>query len=149
MNIFIASDHKGLEFKDSLVKYLEENNLNVNGISLQNNESDDYPDFAFEVCQNVVKDKEALGILICGNGIGMSIAANKVKGIRAARVYSVDDAFKSRNHNGVNVITLGSNIDLELAKEIVDTFINTKSATEERHIRRINKIIDYENTHEL
>ena len=74
----------------------------------------------------------------------MSIAANKVKGIRCARVTNVDDAFKCKNHNGANVIALGANLELEETKKIIDTFIVTKPASEERHLRRINKIIQFE-----
>ena len=74
----------------------------------------------------------------------MSIAANKVKGVRAARVCSVDDACKAKNHNGANVITFGANLDFELIKEIIDSFIGTKAPDEERHLRRISKIEQYE-----
>ena len=81
---------------------------------------------------------------LAGNGIGISIAANKVKGIRCARVVSEEDAHHAKNHNGANVIAFGG-ISKEEALNIIKTFLNTKSATEERHIRRIKKIIDYEN----
>ena len=90
------------------------------------------------------KDENALGILICGNGVGMSIAANKVKGIRCVRATTTDDAFKGKNHNGANVLSLGANLSKDLAKEIVDTFITTKPASLDRYLRRIEKIIKYE-----
>ena len=144
MKVFIASDHRGENLKNSIYGYLKENNIEVLEIGLSNNELDDYPDFAFKLCKLVNENENSLGILVCGNGIGMSIAANKVKGIRCARVVDQDDAFKAKNHNGANVIAFGENIDLENAKEIVDTFILTKSASEERHLKRINKIIQYE-----
>ena len=111
---------------------------------LINSNDDDYPDFAFDVCKNVLKDKENLGILICGNGIGISIAANKVKNIRCARIMSEEDAHHAKNHNGANVIAFGG-IPSQEAIKIVDTFIETPVVTEERHLRRIQKIIDYEN----
>ena len=95
--------------------------------------------------KNVANDNDSIGILICGTGIGMSIAANKVKGIRAARCVTPMDAYHTRNDNNANVLCLGYNQDLNLLLEIIDTFINTKSSTEERHIRRINKISSYEN----
>lgn len=144
MKIYIASDHAGEERKKEIIKYLNENNIEVLTIPLENNPTDDYPKFAFMLCSKVVKEK-TLGLLICGNGIGMSIAANKVKGIRAARCCSVDDAFKAKNHNGANVITIGANLDLELSKEIIDSFLVTKDPNEERHLRRVNEIITYEN----
>ena len=145
MKIFIAADHLGVESKERIIVYLKANEIEVLEIDLKNSELDDYPDFAFKLGEVVRKDNNAIGILICGNGIGMSIAANKVKGIRCARVTDVDDAFKAKNHNGANVIAMGANLDFELQKEIVDTFISTKYPSLERYLNRINKIIKYEN----
>lgn len=144
MKIYIAADHKGVELKKQVIDYLEKNNINVIDIGLENYELDDYPDFAFKVCEKVIENKDNLGILICGNGIGMSIAANKVKGIRAARAVTVDDAFKAKNHNGANVIALSSEVDLATTKEIIDMFLVSKSATDDRFKRRISKIESYE-----
>ncbi len=146
MKIYIACDHRGVELKNKLTKYLKENGLNVLDIGIPNSELDDYPDFAFKLGEMVRDDEKNLGILICGSGIGMSIAANKVKGIRCVRAVSVDDAFKGKNHNGCNVIAIGSEVttDLDLVKEIIDTFINTKMASEERHLKRIKVIEKYE-----
>ena len=146
MKIFISADHKGVELKNEVIKYLKNNAINVEDIGLENYDLDDYPDFAFAVCKEVVKDEDNLGILICGNGIGMSIAANKVKGIRAARAVTVDDAFKAKNHNGANVLALSSEVDIATTKEIIDTFLVTKSATDERFKRRIDKISRYESS---
>lgn len=146
MKIFIAADHKGVELKNEVIKYLLNNGIDIEEIGLQNYELDDYPDFAFAVCDKVVKDPDSLGILICGNGIGMSIAANKVKGIRAARAVTIDDAFKAKNHNGANVLALSSEVDIATTKEIIDTFLITKSATDERFKRRIDKISKYESS---
>ena len=147
MKIYISADHKGVELKNEVINYLTNNGITVIDIGLVNHDLDDYPDFAFAVCDKVVKDDDSLGILICGNGIGMSIAANKVDGIRAARAVSVDDAFKAKNHNGANVLALSSEVDLATTKEIVDTFIITKTATDERFRRRIDKIEKYESSH--
>lgn len=144
MQIFIGSDHRGVELKQQIIKNLESDGFTVYDTKLKNNEMDDYPDFAFEVGENVLKNEDALGILICGNGIGISIAANKVKGIRCARVLNEDDAFKSKNHNGANVIAIGADKSLNDAMEIVNVFISTKPASEERHLKRIEKIINYE-----
>ena len=144
MKLFIGADHRGKELENYLFQSLKEAGIDIEMSSIKNNEEDDYPDFAFDVCQKVLKDPFNLGILICGNGIGISIAANKVKGIRCARVVNEEDAHHAKNHNGANVIAFGG-ISKEEALNIIKTFLNTKSATEERHIRRIKKIIDYEN----
>ena len=144
MKLFIGADHRGKELENNLFQSLKEAGIDVEMSSIKNNEEDDYPDFAFDVCKNVLKEEGNLGILICGNGIGISIAANKVKGIRCARVVNEEDAHHAKNHNGANVIAFGG-ISKEEALNIIKTFLNTKSATEERHIRRIKKIIDYEN----
>ena len=145
MQIFIGSDHRGVSLKQEIIKNLKEDGFNIEDTKLQNNELDDYPDFAFEVGKNVIKNEKALGILICGNGIGISIAANKVKGIRCARVLNEEDVFKAKNHNGANIIALPGDLSIDKAMEIVNVFISTKSASEERHLKRINKIIKYEN----
>ena len=145
MIVFIAADHQGVDLKNNLINYLSNNGLTVKEIGVENSELDDYPDFAFKLCDLVKKEDNALGILICGNGVGMSIAANKVSGIRCVRALSTDDAFKGKHHNGANVLALGINLEEELTKEIVDTFITTKPATIDRYLRRIDKIIKYEN----
>ena len=145
MKIYIASDHRGVLLKNKIIKHLMAKKILVNEVSIINNENDDYPDFAFAVCQKVLEDDTNLGILLCGNGIGMSIAANKVKGIRAVRAVDELDCYNGKNHNGANVLCVGSNLDEELVKTMVDTFINTPNPNEERHIKRINKIIKYEN----
>lgn len=144
MKIFIGSDHRGVELKNQIIAKLKEAYMEVEDTKLQNNESDDYPDFAFEVGENVINNNDSIGILICGNGIGISIAANKVKGIRCARVLNEDDAYKSRSHNGANIIALSAEIDINENLKIIKTFINTEQAKEERHIKRIEKIIKYE-----
>lgn len=145
MKIYIASDHRGVLLKNKIIKHLMDKKILVNEVSIINNENDDYPDFAFAVCQKVLEDDTNLGILLCGNGIGMSIAANKVKGIRAIRAVDELDCYNGKNHNGANVLCIGSNLDEELVKTMVDTFINTPNPNKERHIKRINKIIKYEN----
>ena len=144
MKIFIGSDHRGVSLKEQIINILETDGFTVVNTKTKNHDYDDYPDFAFEVGENILKEKGSLGILICGNGIGISIAANKVKGIRCARVLTEDDAFKSKNHNGANCIAIGADEPLESVIKIIEVFINTKPADEERHLKRINKIIDYE-----
>ena len=144
MKIYIASDHRGVEVENKITEYLTQMGLTVLKSKMEHTPTDDYVDFAFELAHNVASSDDTLGILLCGTGIGMSIAANKVKGIRAARCVDVDDAFYSKNHNAANVICLSSNIEEGYLYEIIDTFINTKSASEEKHINRVNKIINYE-----
>ena len=85
------------------------------------------------------------GVLICGTGIGMCIAANKIKGIRCANVHNIEEAFLSRSHNDANIIALSSSLNKELAYRLIDRFINTPFSNEERHIKRIKKITDIEN----
>lgn len=145
MKIFIGTDHRGVEIENNIINYLKENGLEVIKSTKKHYDTDDYPDFAFDVAKNVVNNPDSLGILICGTGIGMSIAANKVKGIRAARCTSKDDAFYSKIHNKANILCLGMNNTYEEMLEIIDTFINTKNADEEKHLNRVNKIIKYEN----
>lgn len=145
MTIYIAADHLGIDIKNELIDYLKINGLNIQEIGIENTELDDYPDFAFKLGKLVNRTEKSLGILICGNGVGMSIAANKVNGIRCVRAVDKDDAFKGKHHNGANVLAVGSNLGIEKVKEIVDTFINTKPATIDRYLRRIEKIISYEN----
>ena len=143
MRIIIGCDHRGVELKKQIIANLKNDGFEVVESSVKNNENDDYPDFAFDVANKVKNDD--LGILICGNGIGISIAANKVKGIRCARVVDVDDVFKAKTHNGANIIAFGANNDIDKAMEMVNVFIATKYPTEERHLKRIEKIIKYEN----
>lgn len=144
MRIAIASDHRGVDYKKEVINYLESKNYQIIDCSQENTPTDDYPDFAFAVCKKVV-DKEAdIGILVCRTGIGMSIAANKVKGIRCAKINSVEDARLSRNDNGANVMTFNYTEDINNIKEYIDTFINAEVIDDERHARRVNKIIKYE-----
>ncbi len=143
MKIIIGCDHRGVELKNEIIDNLKADGFDVISSSVINNENDDYPDFAFDVANQVKEDN--LGILICGNGIGISIAANKVKGIRCARVCDVDDVFKAKTHNGANIIAFGANNSIDKAMEMINVFIATKGPSEAKHIKRIEKIIKYEN----
>ena len=144
MKIVIGSDHRGVSLRKEIINNLVQDGFEVVETTIPNSETDDYPDFAFDVANKMTEDD--LGILICGNGIGISIAANKVKGIRCARVVNADDAFKAKTHNGANVIAFGADGNtIDNAMDIINTFISTKPASEERHLNRINKIIKYEN----
>jgi ribose 5-phosphate isomerase B len=143
MSIYIASDHRGIKLSDYLKEQLK-NKYNVVSSKVENSLEDDYPDFAFDVCTKMSKEED-YGILICGNGVGIAIAANKVKGIRCGRVVSLDDAIQAKQHNYANVISLPADMEPKIALEIVNKFIETPHAKEDRHLRRVNKIISYEN----
>lgn len=143
MELYIGSDHRGQELRDYIYDELKKEGYQIFKTTIPTTPDDDYPDFAFDVCTSVTKNKANLGILICGNGIGISIAANKVKHIRCARVVSEEDAHHAKNHNGANVVAFGG-LSKEEALKIVKKFIETPIPTEERHIRRIEKILKYE-----
>jgi ribose 5-phosphate isomerase B len=149
IKIYIGGDHQGNKIIPSILEYAKEKGYDFCESSLPHNETDDYPDFAYDVCKKVLKEN-TLGILVCGSGIGISIAANKIKGIRCARVFDKNDAYTCKNHNGANVIAFSANLDINTIKEIIDTFISTPKPTEERHLRRIEKINQIEaGTYEL
>ena len=138
--IFIASDHGGFNLKKDILKYFNKNYPIKDLGPIQNKKSVDYPDFAHKLCKQVAKNKKHVGILVCGSGVGMSIAANKNKGIRAALCYSVKNAKLSRLHNDANVITLGERlIKKTVALKCVESFLKTEFEGG-RHIKRIKKI---------
>ncbi|MFH1256019.1 MAG: ribose 5-phosphate isomerase B [Candidatus Diapherotrites archaeon] len=141
MKAFIASDHAGLELKKGILRHLKAKGVKAEDLGPENAGQVDYPDFAKKVAKNVAAEKGSIGVLICGSGIGMSIAANKVKGIRAAKCNSVEEARLSRQHNNANVLCLGARIlETNLALEIVDAFIETPFSGDERHKRRVEKM---------
>lgn len=143
MNIGIANDHRGLIIKQKLTKYLKNIGYNIIDYGTDTNVSTDYPIYAFKVGEDIRDNKIDFGILICGTGIGMSIACNKVKNVRCARVCSNDDAYYARLHNNANIIALSENI--ENVEEIVLTFLDTKFSNEEKHQRRVELIDKYDN----
>ena len=144
MRVSIATDHNGVIEKQELITFLKEMNVEVIDCSENNTPTDDYPDFALVVANKVANKECDLGILLCGTGIGMSIAANKVKGIRCAKVSSVDEARLSKEHNNANVIALSYKEEMTKLKEMIKTFIETSFSNEERHIRRVSKITSLE-----
>lgn len=143
MKIAIANDHNGISIKTMLKKYLEELGYEVLDFGSNTSESVDYPNYAFKVGKSVASKETALGILICGTGIGMSIACNKVKGVRCAKVSNLEESILSRQHNNANVIALSSHLSESDLKEITKAFIETNFSSEERHIRRNNLIDNY------
>jgi|WetSurMetagenome_2_1015567.scaffolds.fasta_scaffold259671_2 ribose 5-phosphate isomerase B len=139
--VYIGCDHAGFEMKEGLKKHLVEQGVKFLDLGTFSQDSIDYPDIAREVSEKVVEEKNALGILICGTGIGMMMSANKLKGVRAAVCTHELMAKMARSHNDANILCLGSRIiGLELAKHITDVFLETEFEDEERHNRRIAKM---------
>ena len=139
-NIAIASDHAGYQLKQYLIESLGEE-VNIKDFGTDNDESCDFPDFAFEVTEFILNNEDYRGVLICGSGVGMSIAANKISGIRAANVSDVDTAVQSVQHNNANVLCLGSNnVKEDLAVRIVNSFLTSSFLNEENYLRRVKKI---------
>lgn len=141
MKIALGSDHAGFYLKEELGKFLSELGYQVVNVgSFDPNSDDDYPDYAFEVGQMVASKKAKVGVLVCGTGIGVSIAANKVKGIRAAVCHDVSSARLAREHNDANIICFGARlIGSQTAKDAAQEFLKMKFQRG-RHLRRINKI---------
>ena len=146
MKISIASDDAGRELKQTIKSHLQAKGYEIKDFGLESsNPTADYPDYALPASEEVACGKADYGILICGTGIGMSLCANKVNGIRCALVGDVFSAEATREHNDANVLALGAGIiGSGLAIKIVDTFLETKYSNAERHTRRINKITDIE-----
>ncbi len=141
MKIALGSDHGGYQLKENLKEYLKGLNVEYIDFGCENAKSVDYPDTGFKVAIEVKSGKYDRGILICGTGIGMSVVANKVRGIRAALCHNEFTARCAREHNDANILVLGGRvIGSGLAKEIVKVWLNTKFCQEERHINRLNKI---------
>ncbi len=144
MKVSIASDHAGFEQKQMLVSYLQDNGHEVIDRGPDNDDRVDYPDFAAMVARDVVEDVAERGVLVCGTGIGMAIAANKVHGIRAANVTSAEFAALAREHNDANVITVsGRFVAEEENRAIVKTFLETPFGGG-RHAGRVEKIMKLE-----
>ena len=144
--IYLGSDHAGHELKLEVAEYLEELGFEYKDLgNTINDPDDDYPDFAFPVAEAVAAEEGAFGILACGSSEGVCMAANKVKGIRAAPVASAEEARLTREHNAANVLCLsGWNQTIEDAKPIIGAFLTTEFTNEERHARRLAKISEYE-----
>ena len=140
--IIVGSDHGGLDLKNSIIPYMKELGYEVQDLGTYTSDSVDYPDIAKKVCAALTK--EDIGILVCGTGIGISIAANKIKGIRAALCSDVFSAQMAREHNDANVICLGGRVlEDEDAFAILDSFFETTFAGG-RHAGRVQKIMDLE-----
>ena len=139
--IAIGCDHGGVELKDEIVKHLEKKGIECKDVGCYTSESCDYPVYAKKVTDLITSKECKEGILVCGTGIGMSIAANKVKGIRAAVCGDCFSAQATKEHNNANVLCLGARVvGPGLALKIVDTFLETEFSNGERHVRRIDML---------
>ena len=144
MKVALGADHAGFELKEKVKKYLQSKGVEIIDLGTESTESVDYPDFAIQVAQLVSQKMVDWGVLVCKSGIGMSIVANKVAGVRAALCHTVEDTKLARGHNDANLLALsGAFTTEEEAKKIVDAWLETKFEGG-RHERRVTKILDLE-----
>lgn len=149
MMVIIGSDHTGIIIKNEIIEYLKTKKIPVfDATNMKDQTADDYPDRAVDICKKVLEDKKNIGIAICGTGVGISIACNKIQNIRAALCSEEYISYMARKHNDANVLCLGARAsyakDISNIYKIVDAFINTEFEGG-RHQRRIDKISDIEN----
>src|SRR5215470_13453711 len=145
MQIVLGSDHAGFELKKILNDHLQANGHLVLDVGTYSTAPVDYPDYAEAVAKSVLHGEAERGILICGSGVGASVAANKIPGIRAGLCHDCYSAHQGVEHDDTNVLVLGSRIiGAELAKDISLTFLNARFTAEERHQRRLKKVLDIE-----
>lgn len=141
MKIAVGCDHGGIRLKPALIEFLQEKGVEYVDFGCYSNEAVDYNDYAEKVCNSVLSKECDLGILVCGTGIGMSIVANKIKGIRCGHCQDSFSAKMTREHNDANVLAIGERvIGVGVMKEIVEAFISTPFSNGERHAQRVNKI---------
>lgn len=145
MKIAIANDHRGYLLKEKLKKYLTKKGYEILDLGADSTTSVDYPEYAFELGKKIIEKESDLGIAICGSGIGISIACNKVKGIRCAKPINASEARLSREHNDANILALSASVSYFKNLDILDSFLKAKFTGLERHQRRIDKITEFEN----
>jgi len=151
MDIYIAADHNGFEIKNNLVAWLTAEGHSVTDMGPTTyDKDDDYPDFGIKVARAVAEDPaRRYGVLLCGSGVGMAVAANKVKGIRASLIHDPAIVEAAQRDDDINVLALGADyISLERAKKVINKWLTTKFSGEERHVRRIGKIARIETEEE-
>lgn len=146
MRVALGSDHAGFGLKQVIAKELGQQGIDVKDVGTHDSSPVDYPDFSKKVADLIASEGYEKGIIICGSGVGASIAANKIKGIRAAVCHDTYSAHQGVEHDDMNILCLGARIIGEnLALEIVDRFLKATFSQEERHQRRLNKILSLEN----
>jgi RpiB/LacA/LacB family sugar-phosphate isomerase len=142
MRIALGSDHAGFALKQDLLAYLQSQGHTVSDLGVYNDEPADYPDYAEAVGQAVIKKEADRGVVLCGSGVGASVAANKVIGIRAGLCHDTYSAHQGVEHDDMNVLVLGARvIGTYLARELVQTFLDAQFSGEERHRRRVEKVL--------
>ena len=146
MKISLAADHNGFDLKKEISDQLENEGYEVIDVGPHSHDPlDDYPDYAKKLADSVSRGESLRGIMICGSGVGASVASNKVKGIRAAVCHDIYSAHQGVEHDDLNVLCLGSRIvGSEVARELVKVFITAEFTGEERHQRRLDKVLDME-----
>jgi RpiB/LacA/LacB family sugar-phosphate isomerase len=146
MRIVIGADHAGFLLKQCLIIYLKDMGYEVIDIGTHNTDPVDYPDIAEKLSLEILENRAERGIILCGSGVGASVAANKLPGIRASNCQDFYSAHQGVEHDDMNVLALGARvIGNELAKDLVHAFLTAKFLGEERHLRRLNKIKELEN----
>lgn len=141
MKLVIGSDHAGYQLKVAIGEFLKSQGHDVLDVGAYDEKPSDYPDFAEKVGAAVLDERGERGILICGSGVGVSVAANKIPGIRAGMCHDTYSAHQGVEHDDINVLVLGSRvIGIELAKDLVKAFLGAKFTHEERHLRRLGKV---------
>ena len=145
MKIGIANDHHGVELNAQLTNYLRSIGYDVYNYGPETTEAVDYPIYAFKLGEAVARKDVDFGIVICSSGIGVSIACNKVKGVRCAKVENAEEAYYTRNDNNSNVVAFSEKLDFDEAIRIVEKFLETPFSNLERHQKRIDMITKYEN----
>lgn len=141
MKIAIASDHAGFSLKETLREFLESENYGIIDVGTYGEMPVDYPDFAEKIGAVILKNEAQRGVLICGSGVGASVAANKINGIRAGLCHDTYSAHQSVEHDAMNVLVLGARVvGTELAKELVTAFLRAEFTGEERHLHRLEKV---------
>ena len=144
MKIGICSDHRGFYMKRILVEYLAHEGYEVEDYGTGSTESVDFPEYAAMLGKSVIRKRVDMGIAICGTGIGMSIALNKIKGVYGAKVNNINETVLCRQHNDANVIAISADLDEELAKEMADKFLETKFLGDAKYKKRNKMIKDME-----
>lgn len=141
MKVYLGADHAGYAVKEQLKQLLDKKKVVYEDVGTHTTTAADYPDYAKTVAQHVATEHDSRGILICGTGTGMAIAANKIKGIRAVVAYDTSSAILSRQHNNANILCLGGRIlSPETIEQIVSVWLDTPFSGDERHVQRLKKI---------
>jgi ribose 5-phosphate isomerase B len=145
MRVALGSDHAGFTYKNLLAELMRSEGYEVEDLGTYSNEACDYPDIAQAVAEAVAKGDAARGVLLCGSGIGASVAANKVPGVRAGNVSDIYSAHQGVEHDDMNVLVLGARtVGIEVAKELVKAFLRAQFSGEERHVNRLKKVTEIE-----